>query len=441
MNLNPEFQRQLQLEFSQARLVGVPLILMVIFALTYLIDEHHFADVTAQSALGLFLLMVSFWGARQAVDSVLDEQRSHTWDTQRLSALDPWTMVCGKLLGSTLVVWYGCFICLIVYGLAVKNTGNFFWVCGYAISSGLLVQNLSLLLSLCALRKGQINSNSIIIGLAILAAFTIGSWIMPLSEEIRPLQTAPDIDWYGFKITERFLTLITVCLALFWCVVGNYRLMAQELRIRTLPWVWLSFALFLILYIGGFIPTNQFGDYFFTLAFSISLTLSYFAVFTEHHEPMRIKRLFTYITQENWWRSAEELPLWCVTFVLAALVAIPLSFTHPLVAIPVLLTHPAEVEELDIYPLTILLLLLRDIGIFLFFNYGKNPQRAFSLTLLSLILLYGVFPSIFTAAKLKGMVVLFFPLISDSTILSIFCMSLQSALIWYLLYKRWLESV
>jgi len=431
MNLNPEFQRQLQLEFSQARLIGVPLILGVIFALTYIIDDYHFASVTTRSALGLFLLMVSFWGARQAVDSVLDEQRSHTWDTQRLSALDPWAMVLGKLLGSTLVVWYGCVICLIVYAISAPNSNNFMWVCSYAITSGLLVQNLSLLLSLCALRKGQINSNSVIIGLAILAAFTIGSFIMPLSENPQDIQNViTDARWYGLNTTVQFLTLVSVFFALFWSVVGNYRLMAQELRIRTLPWVWLAFALFLIIYIGGFIPAEQFGNYFFTLAFSISLTLSYFAVFTEHHEPMRIKRLFTYITQENWRRGAEELPLWCVTFVLAVLVAIPLSFTHP-----------ADVEELHIYPLSILLLLLRDIGIFLFFNYGKNPQRAFSLTLLSLVLLYGVFPAIFTTAKLNGVVVLFLPLMADNMVLSIFYMGLQSGLIWYFLYKRWLESV
>jgi hypothetical protein len=415
MNLNPEFQRQLQLEFSQARLIGVPLILAVIFALTYLVDDYHFANVTTQCALGLFLLMVSFWGARQAVDSVLDEQRSHTWDTQRLSALDPWQMVYGKLLGSTLVVWYGCAICLVVYGLAAPNTSNFFWICGYSIISGLLVQSISLLLSLIALRKGQINSNSLIIGLAIIAAFSIGSWIMPLSLEPQALQNIPNANWYQLNLSVQFLTFISICLALFWCVVGNYRLMAQELRIRTLPWVWLAFALFLIVYLGGFIPENQLGDEIFTLAFCICLILSY---------------LITYISAGNWRRSAEELPLWCVTFVLAAVAALPLS-----------LINPADIDKLHIYPITILLLLLRDIGIFLFFSYGKNPQRAFSLTLLSLVLLYGVLPGIFESAKQEWLVALFFPLVADSLIISIVYMGAQSVLIWYFLYKRWLESV
>lgn len=430
MNINPEFQRQLYLEFSTARLVGVPLILACIFALTYLIDEHHFAAITAQSALGLFLLMVSFWGARQAVDSVLEEQRSHTWDTQRLSSLNPWTMVCGKLLGSTLVVWYGCIICLAVYGIANANPRNFFWVCGYAITSGLLVQNLSLLLSLIALRKNRTNSNSVITGFAILAAFVIGSWIMPFSEEPDTLHTDTMTTWYGIDTTVQFLTLITVCVALFWCVVGNYRLMAQELRIRTLPSVWLAFALFLIVYIGGFIPAGEFDQYFYITAFSICLTLSYLIVFTEYNDPMRIKRLLTYISQENWLRSAEELPLWCVTFVLAAVLALPLSFSQP-----------ADIEELHIYPIAILLFLLRDIGIFLFFSFGKNPQRAFSVTLLWLVLLYGVFPSLFAAAKLDGVAAVFFPLVADNMGISIVFMVVQSALVWYFLYQRWQENI
>jgi hypothetical protein len=434
MNLNPEFQRQLQLEFSQARLVGVPLVLGVIFALTYIIDDYHFALATARSAMGLFLLMASFWGARQVVDSVIDEQRSHTWDTQCLSALDPWDMMIGKLLGSTLVVWYGCAICLVVCAISIPNVNNFGWLFSYAIISGLLVQSVSLMLSLIALRKGQMSSNSIIIGLAILAAITIGSLLSPLSESSQDIENLP-ASWYGFNTSVQFLTLSSVFFALFWCVVGNYRLMAQELRIRALPWVWLAFTLFLIVYLGGFIPSGRFIEHFLLLTFIICLSLSYFAVFAEYHDAMRIKRLFTYIGAENWLRSAEELPLWCVTFVLSILVAIPLSFTN------ITDIKGSSLHDLHIYPLSILLLLFRDIGIFLFFNYGKNPQRAFSLTLLSLILLYGVFPAIFTAAELQGVVIMFIPLFSDSLIISIFYMGLQSAFIWYFLYKRWLDSV
>ncbi len=431
MNLNPEFQRQLYLEFSQARLIGVPMILGVIFALTYLIDNSHFADVTARSALGLFILIVSFWGSRQVMDSVLEEQRSHTWDTQRLSALDPWTMVSGKLLGSTLVVWYGGAICLIVFGISASNANKFFWICSYAITSGLLVQSIGLLLSLVSLRKWQVSNNSFTMALAFVAALALGTWIMPLLEDWRTFQDAPDTTWYGLNTTVHFLTLISICLALFWCVVGNYRLMAQELSIRTVPWVWLVFALFMIIYIGGFIASDKFSEHFYITSFSICLVLSYLAVFAEHHEAMRIKRLITYFTEKNWRRSAEELPLWCITFVLAALLSLPLSFI--------------DLTDLDddfhIYPLSILFLLLRDIGIFLYFNYSKNPQRALSLTLLTFILLYGVFPGIFSAAEQQWLTALFFPLIAPNIALSLLYSVAQNVLVWYLLYKHWQESV
>ena len=432
MNLNPELQRQLILEFSPARLIGIPLILSIIFALTYLIDQYHFAEITTRTALGLFLLIVTFWGSRQAVDSVLEEQRGHTWDTQRLSALDPWAMVSGKLFGSTLVVWYGGLICLLVYGIAANNINSFFWVCLYAISSGLLVQSFSLLLSLVALRKGQISNNSVIIGLAIVAAFISASWIMPLAQDPQTLSNISDTPWYGINTSVQTLVLISVCLALFWVIVGNYRLMTQELRIRTTPWVWLVFALFLIVYTGGFIPPNHPTADFYTLAFSICLFLSYSIAFAEHHEPMRIKRLATYISQQNWRRSAEELPLWCVTFILAGIISLPLSFAN---------TTEMVGNNIHIYPLTVLLLLLRDIGIFLFFSYSKNPQRAFSLTLLSLVFLYGVLPSISYSAQQHWLMAFFLPLSAANFGLSLAYSTIQAGLVAYLLYKRWQESV
>lgn len=431
MNLNPEFQRQLYLEFSQARLIGVPMILGIIFAFTYVVDDNQFAAVTTQSALGLFILIVSFWGSRQVVDSVLEELRSHTWDTQRLSALDPWTMVCGKLFGSTLVVWYGGVICLIVYALATPNIANFFWVCSFSVTSGMLVHSISLLLGLVALRKWQLNSNSFAIGLAIFAAITLGTWIMPLAEAPKAIETVANASWYGMEAPVQFLTLTSVSVALFWCVVGNYRLMAHELSIRTVPWVWLVFAVFLIFYVGGFISADEFDNYFYASSFGICLMLSYLAAFSEPHEAMRIKRLFTYIAEENWQRSAEELPIWCITFVLAAFLAIPLSFTD----------LSGFDDKLNIYPVSILLLMLRDIGIYLYFSYGKNPQRAFSMTLLTLIFLYGVFPGIFTAAEQQWLVAVFFPLTAPNIGLSLVYSVVQNLLVWYLMYQHWRESV
>jgi len=63
------------------------------------------------------------------------------------------------------------------------------------------------------------------------------------------------------------------------------------------------------------------------------------------------------------------------------------------------------------------------------------------LTLLSLVLLYGVLPALFETAKQEWLVALFFPLFTNSMVLSIVYVAVQSALIWYFLYQRWQESV
>jgi hypothetical protein len=438
MNLNPEFQRQLNLEFSPARLAGVPLVLAVVFTLTYFLDGYRLANASAQTALALYLLIVLFWGARQAVDSVLEEQRNRTWDTQRLSALGPWAMSWGKLFGSTLVVWYGGVICLAVYGMAAENRGALPWIYSYALGGGLALQNVSLLLSLLALRQGRSNSGSIV-ALAMLLAFIAGPWLMALSfdrgEDARHFQAGPAVAWYGIAVSGNAFHLLNISLALFWCGTGNYRLMAQELRIRAVPWVWLAFALFSIAYAGGFIPPSKhYPGYFCLAAFGICIVLTYLGVLVEPHEPMRIKRLVTYAERQNWRRAAEELPLWCVTLLLALPFALLLSVAE-------VLPLGASDGDMHFYPVPIVLLLLRDTGILLFFSYGKNPQRAFSLTMLYALLLYGVIPGIFTAAGATAFAAVFFPLWAGNAGMAIFFAGMQAALVLSLAYRRWRDCV
>jgi hypothetical protein len=96
--MNPEFQRQLYLEYSPARLLGIPMVLGIMFTLSFFLDDHRLGTTTANTAIGLFMLISLLWGARQTIDSILEEYRERTWDTQRLSALGPWEMVWGEII-------------------------------------------------------------------------------------------------------------------------------------------------------------------------------------------------------------------------------------------------------------------------------------------------------------------------------------------------------
>lgn len=427
MNLNPEFQRQLYLECSQARLVGIPLVLGCIFTLSYFIDGYHLGSATTQTALILFMLITLLWGARQSIDSIVEEYRDRTWDTQRLSALGPWTMTWGKLFGSTVMVWYAATICLLVYSLATDNQATLSLLLFYSICAGLLAQNGGLLLGLLAVQRGQSKNSSIFL-VAIVGFLAIAPWLTELASPSSFNRPLTNTYWYTSTIDSQLFHQVSLLLAIFWCGLGNYRLMMQELGIRTMPWVWLGFSVFMTVYLGGFIP-NAF--YSFSLAaFLVCSGLTYLGVLVERNDAMRVKRLLTYFSQGNWQRSLEELPIWWLSFILTLPAALQLSFSsQPLFELTASTFH--------FYPLALILILLRDCALYVYFCYGKNPQRAFTLTLLTGVLLYGIIPGIFKAIGQTGLASLFFPLLADSATGALICAFLQTGFVMQLLYRRW----
>ena len=112
---NPEFKRNLWLSFSMHRLIGMPALLALTFlAITLADQQDKVADSLYTASVALFIFIVWLWGARNANATIVDELRDKTWDQQRMSALDPWTMTWGKLFGSTSFNWYGGMMCLVV---------------------------------------------------------------------------------------------------------------------------------------------------------------------------------------------------------------------------------------------------------------------------------------------------------------------------------------
>ena len=149
----------------------------------------------------------------------------------------------------------------------------------------------------------------------------------------------------------------------------------------------------------------------------------------ERNDAMRIKRLVTYFAMGNWRRGSEEMPIWWLSFVLTIPAALALSLSE----------HPFREFSMrfHFFPLAALLMLLRDCAIYIYFCYGKNPQRAFSLTLLTAVLLYGIIPGIFNAVGQNSIAALFFPLWANSAGGALTCAALQTGFVMHLLYQRW----
>lgn len=181
-------------------------------------------------------------------------------------------------------------------------------------------------------------------------------------------------------------------------MAANYRLLSQALGLRKPPSAWLGFIVFLIVYLGGLLPSGSYA--LATAGFGVCGGLTYLGIVAESQEAMRIKRLLDYYRQRNWRRVAEELPLSWLSFSLAVPFALYLSANR---------VHFAWFElSLHSYPLVALLLIWRDCAIYVYFCYGKNPQRALNLTLLAAVLLYGVLPGLFGALGISGLSALFF---------------------------------
>lgn len=436
--MNPEFQRNLYLEFSVARLIGMPLALLVIFALSYVMNQNQFDNDTANVALWLYIFIVVFWGARQAGESIYDELRNRTWDIQKTSALSPWSLTWGKLFGSTLFNWYGGFFCLLVYLISKPPSENVFLISGYALVGGLLIHALSLLVALFALRKKQpINASISYLFVFFLLFFIFAVNINFKNHAINLMH------WYNFEIEHPLFVLISLALVCGWSIVGIYRLLAQELQIRTLPWVWLLFIGFWIVYIHGLLAGNHLENTFaqadefanlnnlVLVSMAFCATLSYGFMLIDNHNPMLLRRLWLYAQEEKWQRFLEEIPCWLISLVLVLPASLYLSVFFQF----------ETSEAFHFYPLPAFLLLLRDVAIVLFFNYSPNPKRALGLSLLSLTFLYWIIPAIFVEAGATAVAGVFLPFFSVNIGLAMLFAAGQVGIIGYWLFQRWQKTL
>ncbi len=430
--MNPEFQRQLYLAFSLSRVIGMPVFLLVILSSAYLLDDQRFDDGVSTIALGLYTLIVLFWGVKQAASSIFDELQNNTWDIQKTSAISAWSLAWGKLLGSTLYNWYGGFLCLFVYTLATPEPEYIIlnWV--YCLSGGLLAQNFSFLVSLFSLRRKQ-NFNT---GFSYLLVVIALMFIVPVMLNSHDVYLGT-VSWYQQSYNLAYFIGGSSIIACLWLIIGSYRLLLEVLQIRTLPWVWLSFISFLIIYLTGFFIEDT-GEPELTLlialimvCFGVCIISSYLLLFIDDNNPMLLRKLWLYSQQEQWLRLLQEIPCWMVSVLLALPVTLFLTLTYPV----------ETIEEIHPYPLVIYLLMLRDIGILLFFSYAANPKRAIGLSLLSMICLYGLLPAIFLSMDDKNIAGFILPIFNENLFLAVSFSLLQTVAIGFLLFQRWQKCV
>src|SRR6185503_1882914 len=157
--MNPELTRNLWIELSTRRLF----LMFGVLGLFFAAAAVGGGDFRAPKQTGemLFYIIVVLWGTRKAAEAVIGEIRDRTWDNQRLSAINAWDMVWGKLFGATSYVWMGGLLCIaviVVATLSEEGTVPALYDLFYYLSIGVIGHAVALQASLAAARRRTTHS-------------------------------------------------------------------------------------------------------------------------------------------------------------------------------------------------------------------------------------------------------------------------------------------
>ncbi|AMO96314.1 putative membrane protein [Collimonas fungivorans] len=427
--INPEFKRNLWLQFSLHRLIAMPAILGLIFFTLSLANDNWPGGVPLDSvALILFAGIVCLWGTRNASSAVIEEVRDKTWDQQRMSALDPWTMTWGKLFGATAFNWYGGILCLLVFAIAALVREH-----SMTLSSGLTLVALGILMhaATIALNLHLMRSD--------MRAVQRGgiAWAVVLIAVIfaPPFRAAPDASvlWWGQPFAySSFLLASTVFFAAV-AVFAAWRSMNSALQITTIPWAWPLACCLLAAYVAGF--GGGAGLLWIGLLFALAMT--YVALFTEENDIALWQRVVARAKAGNWHGLFQNLPIWPTTLVLSFCLALLLQFNDAQ-ELPFKLR--ISVAGLSFLAPTLALMLLRDCCVYLFFAFSGKSKRVGATTILYLAIINGLLPFLSKVMGLDSLAIFFMPLHIGNGWLMLGIAALHAVLALALLGWRWRQQ-
>ena len=398
--MNPELRRNLWIELTLHRLFALPLGLGLVFMLAYSMNRDSPGEPLSIVAATLFAAF-ALWGAVHTGEAVMGEARARTWDGQRMSALEPWTMTWGKLIGTPAFAWLGGLACLSVYVVASPGP-HALKSATFMIAGALLVHSVTLIGSIVAARKLVVRSSSSawVVGIAFVI---VGPWMAGISSG------ESEIAWWGEGRRRIDFMLVSTVLFAAWGVFGAHRLMCQELRVRTTPWAWCAFVLFVCAYLAGFgirphDTLSQQRNVVLIAGLIVGLAATYPLLLSEASGAMVVRRLLLRAAARDWRRLLEESPLWPVTL------AIALAFC----VLTVVLVGPRGAQDelfgaAVLAPMPLFLLVVRDAAIDMFFALARQPRRAEAATIFYLALLYGLLPALLRAAGAGGVADFVFP--------------------------------
>jgi hypothetical protein len=422
---NPELKRNLWLQFSPHRLIAMPVLLGLLFLAGAASSREALAAMVTPS----FVLIVWLWGTRHVSASIVDELRDKTWDQQRMSALQPWTMTWGKLAGASSFAWYGGAICLavgIATALSMKD-GSLAATLRHSVILVAVAVMLHASAMTVNLHASKVETAVIQRGGAAWVVVILGLAIFPWTYAEQP----KTVHWWALTVRHDDF-LLGSCLFFACCAVfASWRVMCNALQVRTLPWAWPLFTILLTIYGAGLYPDAA-NIIFFYVGAAIAALLTYAAAFSEPNGIPLWQRVLLRFRQGDMRGMLEHLPIFTTSLallfvfaVIGTLLGVPRqdSLQFPIVQNGVLIAIAFAV--------------LRDIFVLLFFSFSKNPKRVEATTVLYLVVIYGLLPFLAKTLELDSLRYLLLPIEPVHGLHASLIMAGHAALAFGLVVWRW----
>lgn len=444
---NPEFQRNLWQELTKHRLIGGIIILSILAWLNY-------ASGKSNTFYWITFGIICIWGIKAASESIQEECQHGTWDYQRMSTVSPFGFTWGKLLGSTSYTWYLAGICLVYFvGLGLYldeplhlliNQYFIFMLCGLA------GQYIALTFSLNAIQFGRDKQYSF---RYFMTAFIMVSIFCTMLTTA--LNHEGQIEWYHMAINTYPFLLIFAGLVLGWSVLGAYRLIQTEFQYKLLPYAWTGFCLFWILYMTGFdqldlsqtVLSNLSEDLKSSsvfsrvyVAFLTSSLLVYISLFSERYQIVNYRKILSLFLEKKYTEILFHLPRWIIASAFfIVLYVLVIFFGNIEIALN------TNIDSIDntkvviqgfVFGTSAVFLTIRDILLIHFFYFSDNPKRAALSTILYMVLLYFVIPSLLVAINAKMLSGMFLPSPKNLDLVGWTGLSFQIALLAWLVWRR-----
>lgn len=327
---NPEFQRQLWLNWRPSLVLwSLGLSLLVMALPIVLASPKNQAYGLSMTALAGLWAASAFYGSILAGQSLAEEARQNTWDWQRLSALSPWQMAWGKLLGSALPAWmYTLWFALAVFAVSAVWGEHAHLRLGLhsvalAVLWGLGLQAWamnSVLLSWGQQELPVHRRRAILLPLLLVLFMIPGPFWALISGAVFEKDDA-ELQWWGLQIGSLGLAYVFGLVTLVLGLLALWRQLCARLDMRKLPWAWPSGLL-----LAGF-AAGGLNSPWLASAWQASLWLALagtaFAALQAMHSSLRSWRQVQWSASQGRWRQAlEALPLWPVSWLLSLVAAL-----------------------------------------------------------------------------------------------------------------------